>query len=291
MLHDLEWWRLGERVGLPIMGRQHGVFFRVSERLGDKPWITLLHGFPSSSWDWHKLWPALTRRYRVLALDLLGYGASEKSRSVPYSTPLHAETVTALWAHLGVTESYVIGHDIGTAIGQELLASKHEGRLYVGLTGVLLMNGAVFIEHYAPRLIQRLLMNPLIGPLLSRAMNERRFTRSLVQSFAPGRLPDPQEQQIMWRAISEQSGHHSLHRLLHHIPERVAQRARWEDVLGATDVPLQFVWGLRDPFVGHVAADIRRRLPHAPCLELAATGHFPQLEEPAAIARVLQLGS
>jgi pimeloyl-ACP methyl ester carboxylesterase len=286
-IQDVDWWRRGDRTALTIMGREHVVFFRVSERSGDKPWLTLLHGFPSSSWDWFKLWPALTRYYRVLALDLLGYGASEKPLHMPYSTALHADTVSALWVHLDITESGIVAHDIGTAITQELLARRDEGRLRVGLTGVLLMNGAVFIDNYAPNLLQRLLMNPLTGPLISRSMNERRFLRSLCRAFAADRIPSRDEQLIMWRAMSERSGHRSLHRLLHHIPERVAQRARWEEILITTDVPLQFVWGLRDPYVGHVAADVRRRLPNAPRMELADTGHFPQLEAPAAVTEML----
>jgi pimeloyl-ACP methyl ester carboxylesterase len=52
------------------------VFYRMN---GSGPeTILMLHGFPTASWDWHKLWPVLEKDFRLIALDMLGYGFSSK---------------------------------------------------------------------------------------------------------------------------------------------------------------------------------------------------------------------
>ena len=69
------------------------------------PWLTLLHGFPTSSWDWAPVAPALAARYRLLALDFLGFGASAKPRRHRYRIAEQADLVEALWRHHGVTST------------------------------------------------------------------------------------------------------------------------------------------------------------------------------------------
>lgn len=300
------WWREGQRVALVVGGARHEVFVRVHEhtchrvtgsptalqspRTGDAPWLTLLHGFPSSSWDFHALWPLLASERRLLCLDFLGYGASDKPEAVPYSTSLHADTLCALWSALGIKRTELLAHDIGTAVAQELLARRALAPLPCAIEGAVLMNGAVFIDRYRPTLMQRALMHPRLGPLLSSSMTKRPFARGLRRAFGAHSQPHPDDLAVFWRAMSERAGHRQLHRLLHHIPERVRERERWEGALRTSDVPLAFVWGVHDPFVGFVAEDIRRHLPHAPLYELAV-GHFPQLEAPEAVCRaVLRLG-
>ena len=59
--------------------------------------MTLLHGFPSSSYDWAKLAPALARRHALLLPDLLGFGASDKPAQHEYSIHEQADIVEALW--------------------------------------------------------------------------------------------------------------------------------------------------------------------------------------------------
>src|SRR4051794_12673661 len=132
-----DWWRLGSRIRLSVAGQEREVFCRVD---GDGPWVTLLHGFPTCSFDWAPLWQSLARRFRILAFDYLGYGDSDKP-DIEYSTALHADTVVSLWHHFGIESSYVVGHDVGTAVAQELLARRASQ-----LKAVLLTNGAVITD-------------------------------------------------------------------------------------------------------------------------------------------------
>jgi pimeloyl-ACP methyl ester carboxylesterase len=148
------------------------------------------------------------------------------------------------------------------------------------------MNGAVISDRYRPRPIQRLLLHPLSGPLVARAIQEQAFTRSLARAFGRGRAPDPATLHQHWQAMRRRDGNRLMHRLMHYIPDRDRPKQRWEASLVARTPPVRFVWGMADPFTGtYVAEDVRRRMPSAALVELAGVGQFPQLEAATEVAR------
>ena len=65
---------------------------------GRGPWLVCFHGFPTSSWDWHRLLPLLTAHFRVLVFDFPGYGLSEKSPHRNYSLVRQMDAVEAFYA-------------------------------------------------------------------------------------------------------------------------------------------------------------------------------------------------
>src|SRR3546814_12871876 len=79
--------------------RSQRIFYRDQ---GQGEVLLCLHGFPTASWDWHRLWPALTATRRVIALDFLGYGFSSKPEHHTYSAAEQADIVLALMQALGV---------------------------------------------------------------------------------------------------------------------------------------------------------------------------------------------
>ena len=87
----------------------------------DEP-LLVLHGFPSSSYDFAAVLDDLRRTRRVFLLDFLGYGLSSKPDS-PYPLSLQADVVVAYTAALGLDRLALLTHDMGDSVGGELLAS------------------------------------------------------------------------------------------------------------------------------------------------------------------------
>jgi pimeloyl-ACP methyl ester carboxylesterase len=104
--------------------RGERIFFRAAGR--GEP-VVLIHGFPTASWDWAPLWPALTERYRVMALDMIGFGFSAKPRDFAYSIFAQADLFGALLAREQVTRYHLVAHDYGLTVAQELLARERDG--------------------------------------------------------------------------------------------------------------------------------------------------------------------
>ncbi|HEX4418502.1 MAG TPA: alpha/beta fold hydrolase [Kofleriaceae bacterium] len=105
--------------------RGHRVFYRAQ---GAGPPLLLLHGFPTSSWDWRHVWDPLAASHRVIALDYIGFGFSDKPADGPYSVFAYADQADALLARLGVARVHVLAHDLGDTVAQELLARDRERR-------------------------------------------------------------------------------------------------------------------------------------------------------------------
>jgi 2-hydroxymuconate-semialdehyde hydrolase len=85
--------------------------------------VVLLHGFPTSSYLWRREIPLLATRMRVIAVDLLGYGESDKPAGVPLSVAAQAGYVGELLSGLGAGAAAVVGHDIGGGVAQLLAVS------------------------------------------------------------------------------------------------------------------------------------------------------------------------
>jgi pimeloyl-ACP methyl ester carboxylesterase len=290
-IEDLQtWWAGGERVEVETLsGARYSIFTRV---LGEGPWITLIHGFPTSSWDWAPIAPTLAKRYRLLTFDLLGFGDSDKPSGHDWSAFEQADIVAALWRHFGVEETRVVAHDVGMTVALELLARQGEGQLATRVSDYTLLNGGVYAGFHRPRPVQVWLQRPVIGSLIARVLSENRFGHAFSEIFGPEHQPTAEELRQHWESVARRGGSKNYHRLIKYIPERRAHAARWEAAVQQSEMPIRFVWGMADPVSGaHMAEVIKERRPGADIVELADVGHYPQLEAPDRVAAAIMESS
>jgi pimeloyl-ACP methyl ester carboxylesterase len=84
---------------------------------GEGPLVVLLHGFPETSRAWRKQMPALAKRFRVVAPDLRGFGASDKPKGIAaYRASVVADDIVALIRSFGAERAHVVGHDWGGGV-------------------------------------------------------------------------------------------------------------------------------------------------------------------------------
>jgi pimeloyl-ACP methyl ester carboxylesterase len=89
--------------------------------------VVFLHGLPESWYSWHYQLEALSGEYRVIAIDLKGYGQSDKSDG-DYSADQVAEEVLALLDAIGLEQFNLVSHDWGTVIS-DFIAGNHPDRI------------------------------------------------------------------------------------------------------------------------------------------------------------------
>ena len=107
-----------------------------SAKQGEGPLLLLLHGFPSSSYDWRLLLEELPGR-NVLAFDFLGFGLSAKPREHDYSLFWQADLTEELVRRHGAGRPvFIVAHDMGTSVANELMARDLEGKLAMELAGI-----------------------------------------------------------------------------------------------------------------------------------------------------------
>lgn len=241
--------------------------------------LLLIHGFPSASWDWNKLWQPLAGRYRVIAGDMLGFGDSAKPRNHAYRIQEQADLQQALLEHLAVREPvHLLVHDYGNSVGQELLARHLEGRIQ--LASLVFLNGGLFPETHRPVLSQKLLLSPL-GGFFGRFFDRGKLAANFAKVFGPRTRPSEEELDAFWSLIACNDGPKVMHRLIHYILDRREHRERWVGAMQRTSVPLRLIDGPVDPISGaHMVERYRQLIPRPDTVMLDGIGHYPQTEAP-----------
>jgi pimeloyl-ACP methyl ester carboxylesterase len=253
----------------------HEVFVHNTVATGRPP-LLLIHGYPTASYDWVRVWPRLAANHSLYALDLLGFGLSAKPRDTGYTIALQADLCMALLDEFGVTNTHVLAHDYGDTVGQELLAREREGRLHIA--SMAFLNGGLFPEAHRARPIQKLLARPVLGPLLARTMSYGRFEATML-SIAGRTPPSREELQDLWVLIERDGGRQALARLINYMEQRRRNRERWVGALVASRVPRRLICGAVDPVSGrHLADRYRELVPEPDVVVLEDVGHYPQLE-------------
>jgi pimeloyl-ACP methyl ester carboxylesterase len=255
---------------------------------GEGPLLLLLHGFPSSSYDWRLLIDGEPGR-NLLAFDFLGFGLSAKPPDHDYSLFWQADLAEELVRRRGGGRPvFVLAHDMGTSVANELMARDLEGKLEMELAGVLLFNGSIVLEAASPTLGQRILRSRF-GPLLARLSSERLFRQQFGSVFSVARPLSDEEAGDQWSLLCNNGGRTLGHRLISYMDQREEHAGRWHGAIREWPGALSLAWGLLDPVATTaVLAALRELRPGVPVTELPELAHYPQLEDPAQIARALR---
>lgn len=262
--------------------KNHSIVYKISK--SNKPWLLLIHGFPTASYDWYKVWEPLSKRFSLVALDMLGFGYSDKPNPFPYSIMQQADLIEDLMKYLSITECHLFAHDYGDTVAQELIARFNEGR-GLDLTSACLLNGGIFPESHHPLPIQKMLMSP-IGFILSKLLNQKKFEKSFGRIFGPDTLLTSEELDIYWQLVSKYKGHRIAHLIIRYMKERVQNRERWVGALQNYEQPLGLINGLVDPISGQVMVDRYREIITTENIwTLDRIGHYPQVEAPEDLMR------
>ncbi len=255
----------------------HAIFSRMA---GTGAPLVLLHGFPTASWDWHRIWPMLSSQNQLLSLDMLGFGFSDKPRDYAYSIEDQADLVQGWLEGLGLASVHLLAHDYGSTVVQELLARDQEGLLSFRIDSVCLLNGGLFPEVHSPLFIQKILKSPL-GGLISRGLTRRTFERNFRRLMGERNPPTQQDMEDFWHLLTYNNGRGILHQLIQFMEERRCHRNRWVDALRNASQPMRLITGTADPVSGSAMARRYRELIPAPdVVSLRNVGHYPHFESP-----------
>ncbi|MFK7953097.1 MAG: alpha/beta fold hydrolase [Ekhidna sp.] len=256
---------------------KYKICYKISE--SEKPWLLFIHGFPTSSFDWWKIWDQLSRDYSLITLDMIGFGKSDKPRDYPYSIMKQADLVQDLLKYLKIEQCHILAHDYGDTVVQELIARHNEDSCFQ-VNSACLLNGGIFPESHHPLMIQKLLMSP-VGFLLSKLLNQKKFEKSFGSIFGPDTGLSSEELADYWSLVSFSNGHRIAHLIIRYMKERVTHRERWVSALQEFKNPLGLINGLVDPISGKVMIDrYKEVISKENIWTLDQIGHYPQLESP-----------
>jgi pimeloyl-ACP methyl ester carboxylesterase len=243
----------------------------------DGPTIVLLHCYTCSIHWWLELEPRLTDRYRVVSVDLVGHGGSEKPRE-GYSAEAQADQVAAALRHVGVGKALLVGQSLGGPIAT-VLAERHPKLA----RGVVIMDSSPSEGYADLPLTARLATTPVLGQALWHVTPAALVREGLSDAFAEG-FDVPDEfveglQEMTYTSFAE-ADHLSDLDADWSLPEKLTK----------SGVPVLVLFGAEDTVIvpADEAADEYREIPGARVVMLPGVGHTPQVEAPAKTAALVR---
>jgi pimeloyl-ACP methyl ester carboxylesterase len=257
---------------------------------GAGPPVLLLHGFPTSAYDWRGVIEGLVDAYRCVALDFPGYGLSGKPAAYSYSLFQQSDVVEGVAQTLAQMEAHIVSHDMGTSVHTELLAREQEGRLPFRILSSTFLNGSMLQDLATITPFQKLLAsNETLPQAIAISAN---MTANYVDGIkSVMKRPDCLSEDdiaVMNDLIAYQEGNRRLPALSLYMRERYIHRDRWIGALKRA-LPVQFVWADGDPVANiEMGRALSKEAPQAKYTELAGLGHFLLMEDPDTIAGLIR---
>jgi len=246
------------------------------------PPLLVLHGFPTSSFDFHQVVDRMALGRRVLLFDMLGYGLSAKPDH-GYRLSQQADIATALVADLGLGQVGLLTHDMGDTVGGELLARQLEGTWDIEISDRTLTNGSIYLGLAHLSAGQLLLLQLPDERLPDDApMDGAAVAAGVTDTFSPDSTVEGEEIAAMTEMITHLDGHLLLPRTIRYLEERRRSEARYTGAIESHPSPLSVVWGSDDPIAVVAMTDrLAEARPDLALQVLVGVGHYPMVEAPA----------
>jgi pimeloyl-ACP methyl ester carboxylesterase len=240
--------------------------------------IVLVHCFTCAIDWWDGMIPRLARDHRIVAIDLLGHGGSEKPRD-GYSIPNQADLVAQALGKLEVRDATVVGHSLGGSVVVALAQQSPQlvDRVVIVDTGPTHEGGDL-------GLMAKLAFSPVIGQFLWRIKPDFAVKQGLEAAFAPGfDVPDAfvEDLDAMTFSSYDNAARGS---------EDYSEEKPLDERMAATGKPLLVIMGAEEQIIDDPAARLaehRETVPGVQTKLLPGVGHSPNVEAPAKTAALI----
>ncbi len=261
---------------------------------GNDEAVVLLHGNPTWSFLWRAVIRELIPSMRVIAVDHIGFGTSDKPRDPSYhSLERHIRNITALIRHLGLQKVHLVVHDWGGPIGLGWAVREPER-----LAGLVLTNTWAMQPNNTFRLPAwyRLLRSPGMGEIMIQKHNVA-VDRLLRFAYADLHHVRPEILDAYRAPFPFPDDRIAILRFARMVPVRAGDESfdglgEIEAGLGGLDVPTHLVWGERDHVypraIGERLAKLLPRAPPQGPTVVPQTGHLVPEEAPGEIVKAIQ---
>ena len=238
--------------------------------------VLLVHGITTYSFLWRNIVPLLSDSYRVISVDLLGCGDSDKPLDVPYSLPRHAAILHRFIRNLELQPVHYVGHDIGGGIGQIFAVQ------YPWMLRDLTLINSVGHDFWPVQPIVAM-RTPIIRQLAMATLDIGAFRLVVRRGLFHTERVTEELMKYFWQPMKTREGR----RAFLHFADCLNNRhlVEIEDDLRRLKIPVHIIRGEADLYLsGAIAQKLHRDIPGSRLTLVKTGGHFIQEDEPELIA-------
>jgi pimeloyl-ACP methyl ester carboxylesterase len=244
---------------------------------GEGPPVLLIHGFGTNTFTWRHIAPDLARDHNVIAVDLKGFGQSDKPFDDRYSAADQAELLAELILDRDLRDLTLVGHSYGGGVAL-LLALEADTRLKGRLSKLVLLDTIAYPQSIP--VFFKLLNMPVVSQLGVRmAPPALQIQMALRIAYYDNSKIGRDEIAAYAEPMKSAAGKHALiYSAREIVPEDVEQiSARYASI----NLPTLILWCDHDRIVPlGVGLKLRRAMPNATFRLIDECGHMPQEEQP-----------
>jgi len=238
--------------------------------------VIFIHGLGASMYAWRKnLAPVMAAGYRVLAVDLLGFGSSDEPAG-GYTNAAYAQLVVALMDSLHLPDAVLVGHSMGGEIAAEVaiaFPTRVRGLVLIGAAGLGTREPLLF----------RVARWPVVGPLVLAFRGRALVGRLLRATYADPRKVTEADVDQYYAPVAEAAYGRALRGVL-----REFQFGGLEGRLDAIAAPTLVLWGEADRIIPiALGRALAAQLNRSAFLSVPRAGHSVQEEAPDEVNRLL----
>jgi pimeloyl-ACP methyl ester carboxylesterase len=253
-----------------------GVRIRVLDT-GEGTPVLLLHGFLDSSYTWRALIPRLQDRYRVVALDLPGFGYSDKPDET-FSLGDYSSVVVGVLDQLGIDRAFIVGNSMGGSVALRIAIDSPER-----VRGLVPIDPGTPRDEGEPFGPMNLLKMRVVGDLCVHAMGPWVFQRVWNSMLTEGRRISEIEMDEMYGLLNTSGARRAG---LRQIREIRSSPVDWE-ATEKISAPTLLIWGRQDKLVPlKYGRRLNDHIPGSRLVVLDDTGHLPHWETPDEVTRL-----
>ncbi|PGV52198.1 alpha/beta fold hydrolase [Bacillus sp. AFS037270] len=238
--------------------------------LEDKPPILLIHGFASSTYTFRRIIPLLQKKFSIIAVDLPGFGKSEKSTSFVYSFENYAKLMIECIHKFGFANTHIVAHSMGGQIALNIARIAPEK-----INKLILLSSSGYLKRSKKLLIISSYL-PFFEKVIHYYIGRKDVKYHLGNVFFNQSLINDELVREFGRPLAEKGFYKALIRLIRHREGDLLPK-QLQDI----QVPTLLIWGEEDRVVPvEVGKQLVQDLPDAKLITYEKTGHLITEERP-----------
>ncbi len=260
----------------------------------NKPAILMIHGYPTSSFDFMELFDLLSMDYFVCALDTPGYGFSDKPRnSYKYSIEDDAKLVDYFINELlKVKKLTLVTHNKGDSVGLALLDIYKNQNRYV-IDHFIITNGNIYLPLANLTNFQKVILDKFIGPLATKFVTGKMLANGLDRTTH--NVKESREKLESNAFILDyKNGGSVQHSIIQYLNQRKKNEIHWLENLKNSSVPAALVWGEYDKIAPTQVSDyvwnnyLKDRTAKSDYWTIPNANHYLQNDKPRVMSMLIR---